>query len=150
VTEGKVRLIEVLSVLTIIGVITVIAVPKYADLQRRDTAQRVLDDIEILREAVYGFYSDSAYFPPESTNELPPESLTPYLPRGFSFTRPYGTIQYKNWPVAVRYQGTGASNVVGATVTTRDPRIGATAGALAPGAPQFTVGDKQTFLFFGS
>jgi hypothetical protein len=40
--------------------------------------------------------------------------------------------------------------VIGATVTTRDPRVGATAAALSPTLAHFSVGNKFTFVFFGS
>jgi hypothetical protein len=49
-----------------------------------------------------------------------------------------------------QHLSTGSSNVVGATVMTTDPRIGATAAKLAPASAQFSVGHKHTFVFFGS
>lgn len=147
---GRGRALEALAILAIVGSLSAMSVPKYADLKRRDTASRVVADVEVVRSGVYGFYSDSAYFPEESPIGLIPEGLEAYLPAQFSFNRSYGTIEYRNWPIGTADTGVDASNVIGVTVTTRDPRIGATAAALARGTAQFTVGNKYTFLFFGS
>jgi hypothetical protein len=149
-TKAIVRLLEALSILVIIASVAVIGVPKYADLKRRDQAARVIADVDVIRAAVYAFYSDSAYFPAESPTEVIPDPLVPYLPRGFSAVRSYGTLAYKNWPVKAAQQDTAASKVIGATVTTRDPRVGATAAALFPTLARFSVGNKFTFVFFGS
>ncbi|MEX2179328.1 MAG: hypothetical protein WD801_11490 [Gemmatimonadaceae bacterium] len=144
----RVLLLEVLSVLVIVASVIAIAVPKAGDLRRGEAAARVVSDVEVLRTAVYAFYSDSAYFPDESpTGELQ-ESLEAYLPSSFSLARSYGTMEYRNWPVAAR-DSVAASNVVGVTVSTRDPRIGASAAARSRGTARFTIGDRYTFLFFG-
>jgi hypothetical protein len=155
--KAIVRLLEVLSILIIIASAAIIAVPKYADLRRRDLAARVLADVDVVRAAVYAFYSDSAYFPAESPTEIIPDPLVLYLPRGFSAVRSYGTLAYKNWPVkapqqdtAAARRDTAATRVIGAIVTTRDPRVGATAAALSPTVAHFSMGNKFTFVFFGS
>lgn len=148
--EAKVRLLEVVSVLAIIGSAMAMAVPKSGELKRRDTASQVSADVEVVRAAVYAFYSDSAYFPVKVTGERVPENLVAYLPRGFSGTRPYGSLEYRNWPVRMGEGGAEAPNVVGVTVTVRDPRIGATLVASSPRTAKFAVGDKYTFIFFGS
>jgi type II secretory pathway pseudopilin PulG len=149
-TKGSILLLETFCVLVIIATVVGIAIPKYADVQRRRAAVRVLEDVETVRTAVYAFYSDSAYFPEESPAGLTPDNLIPYLPRNFVLRRPYGTITYKNWQISNVQQNSGtAANVVGATVATNDPRVAATAANLSP-APKFAVGARYTFVFFGS
>jgi hypothetical protein len=147
-----VRVIEVLSILVIVGSIAALAVPKAADVRRAEAAERIVGDVEVLRAAVYSFYSDSAYFPAELPDGLIPDGLVPYLPGSFSSRRAYGTIEYKNWPLSpvVDTAGAPAPNVVGAVVTPVDARVGAGAAARARGTPRFTVGNKYTFVFFGS
>jgi hypothetical protein len=131
-------------------------VPKYADLQRRAAASRVVDDVDLVRNAVYKFYSDSAYFPaePATGGGSVPAELVLYLPRGFSFNRGYGTFAYKNWPkvseVPITPEDSAQAHVIGLTVTTSDPRIGAKAASMLPTTAEFTVANKFTFLFFGS
>src|SRR5688572_25276250 len=99
--ESRGKLIETLSVLIIIVGIVAIGIPKWTDLQRREQAQRMLADVEIVREAVYRFYSDSAVFPREAPGGQFAEELEFYLPATFTRSRPYGTIEYRNWPLTV-------------------------------------------------
>lgn len=177
--------VERLSVVAIVGSVAALAVPKYASMQREQVAAQILADVEVLRTAVYAFYSDSAYFPPSSAGQPAPESLIPYLPASFSFARPYGRLEYRNWEIApsrpmpgtrdssvARADSSGtsgatagtaalgatmgvgglpATNVVGVTVTVQDGRVGAMAASkTAPRAARFVVGNKYTFLFFGT
>jgi hypothetical protein len=153
VTEStRLRLIEIASVVVIVACVVAIAIPKSKDMRRRAAATQVLSDVETVREAVYQFYSDSAYFPVESLDDAIPQSLARYLPPGFSSQTTYGAIQYKNWPMrrAAPVAGGGPPHVVGAIVTATDPRVAADAAAMVPGAPEFTVGNGYTFIFFGS
>lgn len=152
-TEDRVfRWIEVVSVLAIIGSVIALAVPKSGEIERARTGQQLLADVEVVRKAVYRFYSDSAYFPVQVAGRQAPEGLTAYLPRGFSLRTPYGSLDYRNWPMTIRdtTAAISASNVVGVTVTVHDPRIGAAAAARARDVAKFAVGNRHTFLFFGS
>ncbi len=184
--------VERLSIVAIVGCSAALAVPKYASLQRERVAAQMLADLGVLRTAVYAFYSDSAYFPEPAPGARAPEALIAYLPPSFSFTRPYGEIEYRNWAIrgdtarragsadsttsadsaatadsAAIAPGPGsvttptgatsaaagmpAANVIGATVTVHDERIGAMASARAqPRDARFVVGNKYTFLFFGT
>src|SRR5688572_13871148 len=92
-------LIETVSVLIIVAGIVALGIPKWIDLRRREDARRMLADVELVREAVYRFYSDSAVFPPEAPEGQLSDELAAYLPAMFNRTRPYGTIEYRNWPL---------------------------------------------------
>jgi hypothetical protein len=172
----KIILLEIACLLVIAGAIAVIAIPKLDDLKRRDTASGLVADLEGLRTAVFSFYSDSAYFPDEVPNNAIPPALERYLPRGFTTTRPYGTIVYKNWPggaptttttdssavaalVAPPQPAAGASggeeiarapNIIGAVIIANDPKVVGTAAAQSPRIARFVVGNRYTFLLFGS
>lgn len=142
--------IERISLVVIVLSISALAVPKYLSLERERVATRMLADVEVLRGAVYRFYSDSAYFPPVSPGDPAPENLIAYLPPTFSFTPPYGTLEFRNWPMRDTAL-VQAPNVVGVTVTVHDPRVGATASRQAPPrTAKFVVGNRYTFLFFGA
>ena len=147
---GKQRLaiVEVIGWLTIIACIVAIVIPKRAELKRMESARRIVDDVETVREAVYAFYSDSAYFPVQNTDPIP-ESLLRYLPLTFPLTHPYGSLEYRNWPVSKEYQDSSAANIVGVTVRTPDPRIGAAAASRQLRLAQFAVDDRFTFIYFG-
>ena len=150
-------LVEALSVLILVAGIVALGIPKWIDLRRREDARRMLADMELVREAVYRFYSDSAVFPREAPEGQLSDELASYLPATFNRTRPYGTIEYRNWPLrpppppAEGEEPTPtASNVIGVAVTPRDARIAASASALAYELPQFILGGKYVFVLFGS
>lgn len=147
---GKQRLaiIEVLGWLTIVGCIVAIVIPKRAEMKRMREAQQIVADVETVREAVFAFYSDSAYFPAQTADPIP-EPLVRYLPLAFSLSHSYGSLDYRNWPVAPTYQDSSAANIVGVTVRTPDPRIGAAAASRQLRLAQFAVDDRFTFIYFG-
>lgn len=139
---------ETFGWLSIVACIVAIAIPKRAEMRRMDSARRIVADIETVREAVYAFYSDSAYFPAQSTDPIP-EALVGYLPLTFPLTHDYGALEYRNWPVAPAYRDSSAANIVGVTVTTPDPRIGAAAASRQLRLAQFAVENRYTFIYFG-
>lgn len=140
---------EMLMTLATIGSVTALAIPMYEARGRESVASAVLADIDTVRSAVFRFYSDSGYFPAQAGFTAIPENLTAYLPTGFSLQRKYGTLDYKNWVLSAPYSETMASNVVGVSVVTKDPRIGAAAMELYGENPKLSVGSNRTFLIFG-
>ena len=146
--KAKLAILETFGWLALVASIVAIAVPKRAEMRRMAEARRVIADIETVREAVFSFYSDSAYFPTQTTEEIP-EALMRYLPLTFPRTHSYGALEYRNWPVAKQYQDSSAANIVGVTVTTPDPRIGAAAASRQLRLAQFAVENKYTFIYFG-
>lgn len=160
--EARAKLIETTSAIVIVVCGIALAIPMWIAMQRRDDAQRILNDVELVREAVYRFYSDSAAFPPEAPGGQFSDELAFYLPPTFNRTRPYGTIEYRNWvlrpPVTDTTQVVAdttasappAPNVIALAIVPRDPKIAAAASALAYAMPQFTMGNKFFFVLFGS
>ena len=167
-SESRRGLIEAASVFVIVVCLVALAIPMWADYNRREAAKRMLADVEVVREAVYRFYSDSAAFPPEAPGGQLSDELLFYLPPLFNRTRPYGTIEYRNWPLHAPVAGSAqmadttqagqaapaekppASNVIALAIIPRDPKIAAAASALAYTVPQFTVGNRYFFVLFGS
>ena len=141
---------EILMALVAIGSITALAVPMTEDYGRQAIAESVLADVDSVRAAVFRFYSDSGYFPPQAGFAKVPETLAGYLPKGFSFRRPYGTLEYKNWVLSTPFSETKSSNVVGVSVVTTDPKVGAAAMARYGDSPKFVVGPQRVFLIFGA
>ena len=146
--KAKLAIMETFAWLAIVGCVVAIAVPKRAEMQRMKTARQIVADIETVREAVYAFYSDSAYFPAQSTDPMP-EPLVRYLPLTFPLTHPYGALEYRNWPVDSVYRDSSAANIVGVSVTTPDARVGAAAASRELRLAQFAVENKYTFIYFG-
>jgi len=63
-------LVEMMVVVSIIGILTAIAVPKFNDIQRksRESALRTREsalrtDLQVYRSAIYVFYSDTGLYP---------------------------------------------------------------------------------------
>jgi Tfp pilus assembly protein PilE len=140
---------EVVMTLAIVGSVTALAIPMTEAYRRDGVASAVLADIDSVRAGVFRFYSDSGYFPAQVGFTAVPETLAPYLPAGFSFQRSYGSLDYKNWVLSAPYSETMASNVVGVSVVTRDPRVGAAAMERYGENPKFSVGTNRMFLIFG-
>ncbi len=140
---------ELLMIVAAVGSITALAIPMTEDRGRQAIATEVLADVDSIRAAVFRFYSDSGYFPTQAGFTVSPESLVRYLPAGFSFRRAYGTLDYRNWPVSTSFTETAITNVVGISVLTADPKIGAAAMARYGDNPKFTVGANRVFIIFG-
>lgn len=147
---GKQRLaiVEAIGYIAVVACIVAIAIPKRAEIKRMQSARQIIEDVETVRQAVFAFYSDSAYFPAQSADPIP-EPLVRYLPLSFPLTHPYGSLEYRNWPVASQYRDSSAANIVGVTVTTADARIGAAAASRTLRLAQFAVDNQYTFIYFG-
>lgn len=147
--KAKLVLLETFGWLALVASIVAIAIPKRAETKRMETARQIVTDVETVRQAVFAFYSDSAYFPAQTPDEEMPEALLRYLPLTFPRLHSYGTMEYRNWPVAPAYRDSSAANIVGVTVTTPDPRIGAAAASRTLRLAQFAVENQYTFIYFG-
>ena len=141
--------VELLIVVTIVGILSAIAVPKYIDLKRRANTTKVLGDFQAVRVAVMSFFADSAYFPAEVPAGVMPPNLQKYLPVGFQFTRAQWTLDYENWNVGQQPEFPNSESLIGVSVTTDDPVLGETTSRLLGNVPQFSVGNTYTFMISG-
>lgn len=139
--------IELLMVVTIIGILAAIAIPKFRTVKRRATATQMAGDFDVVRHAAMSFYVDSGYFPAEAEAGATPQGLKSYLPTNFTFQRPDWTIDYENW--GSHAPTTKTSVLVGVSFTTPDEQLGQTAMVLLGNAPSFTVGSKYTVMIAG-
>lgn len=142
--------IELLMVVSIIGTLASVALPKFRDVQRRARATQLLADFDVFRHATLSFFADSGYFPPEAGSAALPRNLRRYLPDGFRMAKPHWTMDYENWELQKRARFTKTGIAVGISFTTTvDKQLGATAMRLAGNRPGFTVGKKYTFFISG-
>ena len=139
-------IIELIAVMTIVGALSAIAVPKFRQVQRRATATQILGDFDVVRLAAMSFYVDSGYFPAEANAGSVPRNLKPYLPNNFTFTKPQWTLDYENWELKTQPRFTKTGVVIGVSIKTKDAALGETAMQLVGNTPTFTVGTKYTFL----
>lgn len=137
--------IEMLVVLTIIGIVTRIAMPRYWEVRKKAQSRAVIGDVRVIRDALLAHHQDQGSHPVEAPAGTRPGALVSYLPGGFDFRRDGYTIDYEYWPAS------GATaQVVGVAIDTTDPvladeirRLGAT------GIPYFIVGSRTVFVLTG-
>lgn len=139
--------IELLMVVTIIGLLAAIAIPKYRTVKRRALATQIVGDIDVLRIASMSFYADSAYFPDDAGPGQVPNGLAAYLPHGFSFGRPDWTLDYDSW--SARSTSLSSPALVGVSFITTDDALGQTAITLLDNAATFSSGSKYTVMIAG-
>ena len=141
--------VELMVAMTIVGILATVAVPKYIDLKRRANTTKILGDFQAIRVAVMSFYADSSYYPAETGSGQIPPHLQKYLPLGFEFTRPQWTLDYENWELESEPNFTNSKTLIAVTVTTQDPALGETTSRIMGSVPQFSVGNKYTFMIAG-
>ena len=141
---------ELLTVVSIVGILAAVALPKFRDVQRRARATQLLADFDILRHAALSFYVDSGYFPPEAGSAAMPRNLRRYLPDGFRMAKSHWTMDYENWELQQRPRFARTGVAIGVSFTTgSDTELGATAMRLAGNRAGYTLGQKYTFLIAG-
>jgi prepilin-type N-terminal cleavage/methylation domain-containing protein len=104
-------LVELLVVMIVLGVLSGIALLKYIDLRNTARAAEVAGDFRSITVAAYNYQADHEDWPPDGGPGAPPPALVPYLPGGFTFTRPDYTLDFDNLGVG------GGVYVIGVTVT---------------------------------
>ena len=90
-------LIELITVVAIIGILVNIALPSSISLIRKAKAIKVITDFEVVRSAVYVAYAANESFPKTGKWGKAPKDLVPYLPKDLEFS--YSDIEYrwKRW-----------------------------------------------------
>jgi prepilin-type N-terminal cleavage/methylation domain-containing protein len=79
-------LIELMIVVTIVGLLARIAIPRVYQFRLRARATKIVGDLEVVRTAAFHVVADSGYYPGEEAPGTRPPSMQSYLPPGLSFT----------------------------------------------------------------
>lgn len=93
-------IIEVMLVLVIIAILANIAYPYYYNAELNAKAVQIVNDFNVIKYAVYMYYSDTGSFPKDGREGIIPAEFKQYLPEGFSFDRTKSLgIKYdwENW-----------------------------------------------------
>ena len=110
--EKGFTMVELFTVIIIIGLLTGIAILKYLDLRNQARAAEVAGDFRTVMVAADNYYSDHNDWPPDGPAGAPPPSLVQYLPASFEFSKKEWTLDFDNL-------GVGAGDyVVGVTLST--------------------------------
>jgi prepilin-type N-terminal cleavage/methylation domain-containing protein len=141
--RGGFTFIELLMVVTIIGVLASIAVPKYHTIKRRAQATQIVGDVDVVKVAVMNFYVDSGYFPREAPAGQVPTGMHAYLPRTFTFRKDGWTLDYENVNIGSRRR---PNPIIGVAFTASDRTLGAIALSLFGPNAGFAMGSKSTVI----
>lgn len=105
-------IVELLTVVIILGLLSLIAILKYKDLRNQARSAEVAGDFRIVMVAAYNYYSDHQDWPPDGPPGAAPPSLVQYLPAAFNFSKPEWSLDFENLGVG------GGDFVVGVTLST--------------------------------
>ena len=133
-------IIELMTVMIVIGLLAGIAVLKYIDLRHRARAVQVAADLETVRLAAYSAWYEHNTWPNEASPGQVPADLVPYLPGNLTFANSEYTLDWENF--APPGGGPSAGMQIGVVVTASTPRLQT---ALAQ-----MLGNKMVFVSAGS
>ena len=135
-------LIEILTVLAVLGVLSSLAILKYIDLSRTAFAAKITGEFVTVRLAAYNYEADHReQWPSETGPGVVPPEMAPYLPSGFTFVRGTYDLDWDNRsPSLVPYQ-------LAISITTTDPALlHALIQSLGTRAPYYFNGNKLTYV----
>ena len=140
--------IEVLVVVVVLSILASLAVLKYIDLKHRALSASATADLQAVRLAAYSAWYEHGIWPGESGAGTVPPTLSPYLPVGFTFSRPEYTLDWDNF--VPPSGGPTGSMQLGVVVTSANVRLmKALQDNLGSKAPFFVLGNTLTFVIIG-
>ncbi|HET9950682.1 MAG TPA: prepilin-type N-terminal cleavage/methylation domain-containing protein [Candidatus Eisenbacteria bacterium] len=116
---------ELMVALSIIGVLAAVAIPTYLGFVTSTRAAQAVADLQALRAAVYLYYGDVGRWPSESPNGFAPKGVAQNLPKNFSLSNKWYSLDYDNW-TSLHRQGrapNGTTTAIGVSVVSRDPKL---------------------------
>ncbi len=141
-------IVELLTVMIVLGLLAGIAILKYIDLRHRARTAQVTGDLRAVRIAAYGAMYDTGVWPAEAGPGVVPAGLVPYLPANFSFVRPEYTLDWENF--VPPNGGSVSPYQIGMVVTAADPRLQrALEQTLGNNLPFISQGGTLTFIIAG-
>jgi len=139
-------LIELMIVVSILGLLVAIGIPRYRDTKRRAFAAKIAADFNTVRVAAYNYFADNNTYPPDGSPGVAPAALVPYLPQNFKFDDGNYTLDYDVWPSPADPK----QLVVAVTVTSGDQQLMNMVARNSPsGGTGINVGNGYTYIFAG-
>jgi len=118
-------LLELVIALAVVGILAAIAIPAYFGLVSNTRAAQAVADLEAVRAAVYLHYGDLGRWPTETPAGVVPRGCVANLPKNFSFTNKWYTLDYDNW-IPLHRAGlapNGTTTAIGVSLVCRDPKL---------------------------
>ena len=141
-------IVELLTVMVVLGLLASLALLRYIDLTHRARAAQVAGDLQTVRLAAYGAWSETGQWPEEVGAGVIPPGMAQYLPASFSFQRDHYTLDWENFSPPGGGQTAGMQ--VGVVVSTTEPRLRlALENTLGNKLPFIDVGGTLTLIIVG-
>ena len=137
-------IIELITVMILIGILSAIAVLKYIDITRVARTAQVAGAFGVVRIAAWNYEADHQNtWPADASPGVVPPEMVPYLPAGFAFTNQFYTLDWENFTAG----GGGAGFQLGITVTSTDSvLVKKLIDRLGGDAPFFVNGNSLTYI----
>lgn len=141
-------LVELLTVMIVLGLLASIALLKYIDLRHRARAAEAANDLHSIRLAAYSAMYETGTWPEEAGPGVVPPALVPYLPKSFTFDKPEYRLDWENF--VPPGGGPSSGMQLGVVVTSSDPRVErAIQQVLGNQLPFISEGNTLTFVIIG-
>jgi prepilin-type N-terminal cleavage/methylation domain-containing protein len=135
-------LIELLTVMVILGLLASIAALKYIDLTRTAYAAKLAGEFGTVRLAAYNYEADhNNQWPAEVGPGTVPPELVDYLPNGFTFIKTSYQLDWEN-----RGNSTDPYQLAIAMTTPDTRLLNALVQNLGTKAPYFFAGSRLTYI----
>ncbi|NNM35069.1 MAG: prepilin-type N-terminal cleavage/methylation domain-containing protein [Gemmatimonadetes bacterium] len=118
---GGFTLIELIMVVTVLGILSAIAIPRLRGATMRAHAAHVIADFSTVRLAGIQYHAEtSGDLPDTAAPGVVPQDLEYLLPDGFEFSYETVTYRWRRWTVSLP---DGQNYAAGLELTSPDPEI---------------------------
>jgi prepilin-type N-terminal cleavage/methylation domain-containing protein len=148
--ERGFTLVEMLITLSIVALLVRISLPAYDGIRRGSLASQAAGDFNTVRAAAVAQYEATGSYAADGPPGVVPGGMAPFLPRGFSFTRPTYQLDWENYVVSDT-SGTAAGQILALTVSAGDSLLGLRIlRTLGSNSTHWSVGGAHTFVVFST
>jgi len=142
--------IEILIVMIVLSILSGLAILKYIDLRHRALSASATADLQAVRLAGYSAWYEHGVWPAGEGAGVVPGGLVPYLPGGFTFSKPEYTLDWVNFVPPGGGPSPEGELQLYVEVTSSNARLMKTLqNSLGNKAPFFAVGGNLTFVIVG-
>jgi len=140
-------IVELMTVIVLLGILAGIAVMKYIDMRNAALAAQMAQEVRAVQIAAFNYYADQEVWPPSAAVGAVPAGLGPLLPGQLAASFDRGNYQFE----FENFGGTAVTDMlVGVSITTSDPKLFAKfVQYLGTQAPFFLSGSRITYMIAG-
>ena len=114
--------IELLTVVVVMGILANIATPIYQEARRRADAAAVIGAVHTIRVGVYDNFAARSSYPPSAGWRVVPAEMRPSLPGGFKFQYKTVDFRWRRWSNAAGVRR-GGGPLIGVELRTSDQKL---------------------------